>query len=146
LICLQFILSVCKMQPLPQECMPCVILEDDTITKIVFTRIALRLRTCKNLNLTYPDRWIGRESLCPWPARSADLTFLDFYLWGTVKDLVFQTRPTTREDIILRMINAIRSISMEEVKRVVLRTRERVMLCIENDGKQFEHLERHEHL
>ena len=33
------------------------------------------------LDEAFPDRWIGRGSLFPWPARSPDLTCLDFYLW-----------------------------------------------------------------
>jgi hypothetical protein len=39
----------------------------------------------KHLNNTYPNRWIGRGSLISWPARSPDLTPLDFCLWGWLK-------------------------------------------------------------
>lgn len=34
------------------------------------------------LNLQYPGRWIGRRGPMEWPARSPDLTPLDFFLWG----------------------------------------------------------------
>lgn len=95
------------------------------------------------LNLRYPGKWIGRGSVFPWPPRSPDLTCLDFYLWGRLKDLVFQTRPTTREDMVNRIRNAIDSISMAEIEATVFSTRQRLRLCIENDGKQFEHLGRH---
>ena len=43
---------------------------------------------------------IGRGSLFPWPPRSPDLTVLDFYLWWKLKDIVFATRPTTRQNMI----------------------------------------------
>lgn len=95
------------------------------------------------LDKTYPDRWIGRGSLFHWPARSPDLTCPDFYLWGRIKDLVFATRPTTRDDMIERIRNAIQSISMAEVESSVQSTRQRMNSCIENDGRHFEHLGRH---
>ena len=44
------------------------------------------------LNQTFPDRWIGRDGPIPWPPRSPDITPLDFFLWGYVKDIVYQTK------------------------------------------------------
>jgi hypothetical protein len=95
------------------------------------------------LNAEYTDRWIGRGSLFPWPARSPDLTVLDFYLWGRVKDLVFQSRPTTRENMILRIRNAIHGLPRAEIENAVFSTREIVERCLEQDGRHFEHLGRH---
>lgn len=51
------------------------------------------------LNREYGSRWIGRGGPVQWPARSPDLTPLDFYLWGHVKDLVYQTEPTSETDL-----------------------------------------------
>lgn len=95
------------------------------------------------LENAYPDRWIGRGSLFFWPARSPDLTVLDFYLWGRIKNLVFATRPTTRDNMIMRIRNAVQSISRAEIEAAVQSTLQRVNACIENDGRQFEHLGRH---
>lgn len=92
------------------------------------------------LNEYFPDRWIGRGSLFPWPARSPDLTCLDFYLWGRVKDIVYKVQPTTRADMIIRIRNALNSLPRAEVEAAVISTRRRVHRCILNDGKQFEHL------
>lgn len=39
-----------------------------------------------HLNNTYALRWIGRNGPTKWPARSPDLTKMDFFLWGYVKD------------------------------------------------------------
>jgi hypothetical protein len=36
--------------------------------------------------------WIGRRGPIAWPPRSPDLTLLDFFLWGYIKDLVYQTK------------------------------------------------------
>ena len=44
------------------------------------------------LNETFPDRWIGRDGPIPWPPCSPDITPLDFFLWGYVKDIVYRTQ------------------------------------------------------
>ena len=92
------------------------------------------------LNQRFPDKWIGRGAPVGYPARSPDLTCLDYYLWGRLKCMVYATRPTTREDMMERIRNAIASISPEEIQRSVDSFSGRVELCIANDGKQFEHL------
>jgi hypothetical protein len=43
------------------------------------------------LDATFPNRWTGRDGSTPWPPRSPDITPLDFFLWGYVKDKVFST-------------------------------------------------------
>lgn len=92
------------------------------------------------LDISYPNRWIGRGSLFPWPARSPDLTVLDFYLWGRIKDLVFKTRPTTPENMVERIQGAIQNISRAEIETSVFSTRRRLEQCILNNGQHFEHL------
>lgn len=97
----------------------------------------------EHLNAVYPNRWIGRGSLFFWPARSPDLTVLDFYFWGRIKDLVFQTRPTTRENLIFRIQNAIHGLPIAEIETAIYSTLRRVQQCVEQDGGHFEHLGRH---
>lgn len=92
------------------------------------------------LETRFPHRWIGRGSLFPWPPRSPDLTVMDFYLWGRLKDIVYQTRPTTPEDMVERIETGIASLPRAEIASAVLSTRRRLNECISNDGKQFEHL------
>jgi len=43
------------------------------------------------LDATFRNRWVGRDGPTPWPPRSPDITHLDFFLWGYVKDKVFST-------------------------------------------------------
>lgn len=95
------------------------------------------------LDANYPGRWIGRGSIFPWPPRSPDLTCLDFYLWGRVKDMVFATKPTTRDNMMERIRTCMQTISVSELETAVWSTRDRMLKCIENDGRQFEHLGRH---
>jgi len=62
----------------------------------------------QQLGEQYSNRVIARGSLFPWPARSPDLTCLDFYLWGRLKDIVFQKKPTTKENMMHRIRTAVR--------------------------------------
>jgi len=41
-------------------------------------------------NEKFPGRWIGRRGPIEWTARTPDLTPLDFFLWGYVKQLVYK--------------------------------------------------------
>jgi len=57
------------------------------------------LRVRNHLNRHYPERWIGRGSSVSWSPRSSDLTPLDFYLWGYLKNVVYQTPVNNEEDM-----------------------------------------------
>jgi len=56
---------------------------------------------------------------------------------------VYQTPPTTRQDIENRIRGAINQISAAEIETAVLSTQRRLEACLECDGKQFEHLSGH---
>jgi len=43
------------------------------------------------LDATFPNRWVGRDGPTPRPPRSPDITPLDFFLYGYVRDKVFST-------------------------------------------------------
>ena len=45
----------------------------------------------RSLNATLPNRWFGRVGPICWPPCLPDLTPLNFFLWGNVKDRVFAT-------------------------------------------------------
>lgn len=92
------------------------------------------------LHQQFPNRWIGRNGPKKWPARSPDLTKPDFFKWGYVKDLVYQTPPTTPEDMKERIVQAFRSITPEMLRNVSASFNERVNLCIRENGRHFEHL------
>ncbi|KYN21444.1 hypothetical protein ALC57_06180 [Trachymyrmex cornetzi] len=92
------------------------------------------------LNAMFPDKWIGKYGLINYPPRSPDLTIVDYYFWGRIKDLVYHERLTTRDDMILRIIEAIRSLSAEEILRSIHSFQNRVDVCIAENGAHFEHL------
>lgn len=98
----------------------------------------------ETLNLTFRDRWIGREGPVNWPARSPDLTPLDFFLWGFIKGKVMATAPTTREDMRERIRQACNSVTPEMLNRVRNCCIKRISKCLEVDGHHFEPLLKHD--
>ena len=61
------------------------------------TLIEMLIEMCRILNVTYPNRWTGRGGPVLW---SPDLTPLDYFLWGSMKSMVYGTPVTSEEDLI----------------------------------------------
>ncbi|GFU87504.1 uncharacterized protein TNCV_2446381 [Trichonephila clavipes] len=57
----------------------------------------------KALNTAYPGRLIGRGGPVNWPARSPDLSNLDFFLWGYMKSLVYASSVDSDEALDARI-------------------------------------------
>lgn len=92
------------------------------------------------LNYAFPNRWIGRRGAVEWPARSPDLTPLDFFLWGYVKSAVYKEKPDNLEDLQERIRATIRAIAPETISNVLLEFQHRLGHCQEVAGGHFEHL------
>lgn len=87
------------------------------------------------LNQQFPMRWIGRNSPFElWPPRSPDITPLDFYFWGVVKNTVYKTRPRNRDELCARIRQACNEISAVELRRVVHHNQKRIEKCIRLRG------------
>jgi len=93
------------------------------------------------LQNAFDDRWIANNGPFLWPPRSPDLSSLDFCIWGTIKDRVYDTPPTTMEDCMQRVRNEFRNLSPDLIRKA---THEQMLLrcekCLEVQGRQFEHL------
>ncbi|KOC65463.1 hypothetical protein WH47_10042, partial [Habropoda laboriosa] len=61
--------------------------------------------------------------------RSPDLTPLDFFLWGKLKDDVYREQPTTPENMREEIIRSCASISSETVERVLENFAELLNAC-----------------
>lgn len=93
-----------------------------------------------HLDATYPGRWIGRGGPVAWPPRSPDLNPLDFFFWGHLKSLVYQTPVDTLEDLTARIVVASADIAstpgmFERVRQSFVR---RCRLCNDLRGRTFE--------
>lgn len=94
-----------------------------------------------HLNNVFANRWIGlRSPIREWPPRSPDLTPLDYFLWGCIKEKVYATQPTTIADMQERIREAFRSITPEILRNVRNDFRRRVLVCVQQNGGLFEHL------
>lgn len=90
------------------------------------------------LNAMFQDRWIGRFGPRRWPARSPDLTPLDFYLWGAVKNEVYSQPRESVEQLrekITEVFQNLREVPMENVRQSILR---RCDACIDVQGRHVE--------
>lgn len=92
------------------------------------------------LNETFVERWIGRRGTIEWPPRSPDLTPLDYFLWGYVKERVYKTNLHNLDELRRRIIEEIRSIPREIIRRASESFYNRIGYCQQVNGGQFEHL------
>jgi hypothetical protein len=66
------------------------------------------LQVRQYLDVIFQDKWIGRRAAIEW---SPDLTPLDFFLWGHLKNRVYVNRPLDTEKLKQRITNEIANIS-----------------------------------
>ncbi|GFT21471.1 uncharacterized protein TNCV_2307291 [Trichonephila clavipes] len=94
------------------------------------------------LDVTFGQQWIGRDGPVRWPARSPDLSCLDFYFWGHMKSLVYDTPVDNAEELVARIAVAAGEIrnSPGVFQNVRMSMRRRCEACIVARGRNFEHL------
>ncbi|GFW63652.1 uncharacterized protein TNCV_4329401 [Trichonephila clavipes] len=71
----------------------------------------------ESLNNSFPQRWIGRDGPIPWSPRSLDLTPLDFFFWGYVKDTVYGTQVNSVEELTQNIQTAVATVDVSMLKR-----------------------------
>lgn len=96
----------------------------------------------RHLNQIFPNRWIGRGGPIPWPARSPDLTPVDFFLWGAIKERVYRTKVRSEQECREKLQDAFEFYRQhpEKIRRATTSIINRARRCIEEDGHHFEHL------
>ena len=62
--------------------------------------------TLPYLNNVFPNRWIGRGGPVQWTSRSPDLTPMDFFIWGKMMFLVYETPIDTPEELVAHIAEA----------------------------------------
>jgi hypothetical protein len=92
------------------------------------------------LDNTFPYRWIGRRGAVEWPARSPDLSPLDFFLWGHLKSKIYVNMPDDIETLKDRIRTEIRSITPETIQNAINEFEIRLYHCQAVNGGHFEHL------
>lgn len=92
------------------------------------------------LNRKFPERWIGLHGPREWPPRSPDLTPMDFFAWGYLKNKIYDTLPENPEELKNKIRNACAEINPLMLRRVRENFMRRIATCLEEDGGNIEHL------
>src|SRR5215469_12725777 len=86
--------------------------------------------------------WLGRLGPVAWPPRSPDLTPLDYYIWGHMKTLVYETKVDCRAELRARIFAAAEEIRNhpDRIASAIQSLSIRAEKCLANGGGHFEQL------
>ena len=99
--------------------------------------------TCSaDLNESFPNRWLGRGGPVAWPPRSPGLTPLDYYLWGHMKTLAYESKVESRAALRDRIFAAAKHIRNhpDNIASATQSLLMRAENCIATGGGHFEQL------
>jgi hypothetical protein len=88
----------------------------------------------------FPEQWIGRGGPTHWPARSPDLTPLDFSIWGYVKEQVYTHPIATPQELQMRIRFAVGGITPNIIASIRDAWSHRLEMCTIVSGGYIEHL------
>lgn len=83
---------------------------------------------------------IATNTSIRWPARSPDLSPLDFFLWGYLKDRIYSNPIDSVENLRERIILECAAITADNLNAVMQTIKKRYQKCLECNGEAFEHL------
>lgn len=92
------------------------------------------------LNRLFQNRWIATNGPVRWPPRSPDITPLDFYFWGYVKDEVYKRRYANVAELQESIRHIITSIDGRTVSKATKSVLKYARKCIIQNGDVFGHL------
>ena len=94
--------------------------------------------TMNFLNQQYQNRFISLGRIADWPPSSPDMTPLDFFFWGHIKEYVYSRNPQTQPEMVNHITDAFQTITpamLDNVQRSILN---KINLCVEVEGQHFE--------
>ncbi len=74
-----------------------------------------------------------------WPPRSPDLSPLDFFLWGYLKNRIYMTVPHNFEELKGKIAREIENIDQKTLQCVFLNLVKQCRICKANSGGNFQH-------
>ena len=89
------------------------------------------------LRPVFEDRIIKRRADVVWPPRSYNLTPLNYYLWGAVKDKFYADKPETIDALKDNIREAIGEIQLHIIANVLKNWIERVSYCMVIPGSHL---------
>lgn len=90
---------------------------------------------------TFGSRIISRGFEFEWPPNSPDLSPLDFWLWGVLKDRVYTGgKPEDMDELKYRINSALCDFSKTDITQVVNSCIARFEACLQVNGSHFENI------
>jgi len=69
------------------------------------------------LNERFPDIWIGRGGTIPWSPQSPDLSPLDLFLWGYIKNIVYAEKIRNIQHLQDRITSATETVTRDTIQK-----------------------------
>lgn len=92
------------------------------------------IATVALLHQKFPGRVISRRGDMEWPPRSCDLSPLDFFLWGYIKDKVYANKPRTILALKTGIRDVIGEIGPAMCQKVMQNYGDRINYCQQSRG------------
>lgn len=90
------------------------------------------------LDARFPGKWMGRGGPIAWPPRSPDLTPLDFFLWGYVKNIVYSEKIRNIDHLRQRILVAVASVTPVMLTNTWREIEYRLDICRATNGSHIE--------
>ena len=103
------------------------------------TKQCIHMSTCMH-NTKQCIHMIGRRGGVEYPPRSLDLTPLDFFLWGHIKNNVYARRPQNIDQLGEIIEETCHGIDDDTILDVCRSVGSRCQHCIDVDAGHFQHL------
>ncbi len=116
-------------------------IEEDDMDDIWFQQDGATCHTAKVtlelLATVFENRIISRNSDINWPPRSCDLSPLDYFLWGAVKDKCYANHPETIDALKHEIEVAIHEIGAQTIENVLKNWVDRMAYCKASRGSHL---------
>jgi len=75
-----------------------------------------------------------------WSPRSPDVTPPDLFLWGYLKERVYQNKPRTTDALKANITKEIQAVTADVLARTFQNMAHRVQSCLDANGGHFQHV------
>ena len=96
--------------------------------------------TLEWLSQCFPQRLVSRCQDPEWSPHSPDLNTPDFFLWGYLKDRVYENNPKTIPELKQVITQNIRAITKQECIRVIDNFARHLQVCLQQKEGHLEHI------
>ncbi|GBN95332.1 hypothetical protein AVEN_257526-1 [Araneus ventricosus] len=93
----------------------------------------------KYIRDTFQQQVIGYGGCVEWPPHSPDMNPLNFFLWGCMKQRVYEIPPPALQELRNRITDTCASVLPTMLYILQREVQSRVQMCIVAEGLHFEH-------